>query len=66
MDGQRSVTDLRRHYGDIGLSESDLAPDPMTQFARWVVDVLDAGDAVTEPNAMVLSTVGADGISLKE
>jgi pyridoxamine 5'-phosphate oxidase len=61
VDGHRSVADLRRHYGDIGLHESDLAADPMTQFARWLVDVLDAGEAVTEPNAMVLSTVGADG-----
>jgi len=61
VDGQRSVADLRRHYGQLGLSEEDLAADPMTQFARWLADVLDAGDAVTEPNAMVLSTVGADG-----
>jgi pyridoxamine 5'-phosphate oxidase len=60
-NGQRSVADLRRHYGDIGLSESNLAADPMTQFARWLVDVLDAGDAVPEPNAMILSTVGSDG-----
>ncbi len=61
MDGQRSVADLRRHYGTARLGEADLAADPITQFARWLVDVLDAGDAVVEPNAMVLSTVGGDG-----
>ncbi|MDX6210890.1 MAG: pyridoxamine 5-phosphate oxidase [Frankiales bacterium] len=59
-DGHPSVADLRRQYGAAGLHESELAADPMTQFGRWFADVLDAG-ATSEPNAMVLSTVGCDG-----
>ena len=58
---QRPLAALRRYYGEAGLDEGDLAADPMSQFGRWLSDVLDPGDAVTEPNAMVLSTVGADG-----
>ncbi|MDX6254401.1 MAG: pyridoxamine 5-phosphate oxidase [Frankiales bacterium] len=59
-DGHPSVADLRRRYGAAGLHESELAADPMTQFGRWFADILDA-EAKSEPNAMVLSTVGADG-----
>jgi pyridoxamine 5'-phosphate oxidase len=59
-DGHPSVADLRRQYGAAGLHESELAADPMTQFGRWFADVLDAG-ATSEPNAMVLSSVGSDG-----
>ena len=50
----------RVDYTLSGLDESDLTPDPMTLFERWYADARDAGDAVGEPNAMVLST-SADG-----
>jgi pyridoxamine 5'-phosphate oxidase len=53
------VADLRREYSDRGLDESDLAADPMTMFAGWFADVQAAG--LYEPNAMVVSTVSADG-----
>jgi pyridoxamine 5'-phosphate oxidase len=56
-----SVAELRRHYSRAGLHEDDLATDPMAQFARWFVEALEVGEALSEPNAMVLSTVGADG-----
>lgn len=36
-----------------------LAADPVTQFARWLADAEAAG--LAEPNAMVLSTVSAEG-----
>ena len=50
---------LRREYADGGLDVTDLAADPYAMFQRWLGEALDAG--VHEPNAMVLSTVGADG-----
>jgi len=53
------LAQLRRRYADSGLAEADLAPDPHTQFDRWLSEA--AAAAVTEPNAMVLGTVGADG-----
>jgi pyridoxamine 5'-phosphate oxidase len=51
---------LRQNYADSGLAESDLAPDWLTQFRRWLDDAIAAG--ITEPNAMVLATAGADGV----
>ena len=50
---------LRQEYGRAGLDESDLTPDPVTMFERWMRDAVDAG--LHDPNAMVLATVGADG-----
>ena len=50
---------LRAEYGRAGLAEADLAPDPVAMFERWMQESVDAG--LHEPNAMVVSTVGADG-----
>ena len=51
--------DLRRNYDRDVLLEADAAADPMAQFAAWFEAAL-SGE-VYEPNAMALSTVGADG-----
>ena len=45
---------------EAGLDEADLAPDPVTQFEQWLSDARRAG--VHEPEAMVIATVGADGV----
>lgn len=58
MDPRRLAA-LRREYELHGLAEADLAPDPFTQFTHWLADAARAG--LTEPNAMVLATGGADG-----
>ena len=50
---------LREEYGRAGLDEADLAPDPIAMFEGWMRDALDAG--LHDPNAMVVSTVSADG-----
>src|SRR5205807_7378165 len=42
-----------------GLSEHQMAAEPMTQFARWMADALASG--LPEPTAMVLSTVTPQG-----
>jgi pyridoxamine 5'-phosphate oxidase len=42
-----------------GLSEDQIAGEPMTQFSLWLADAL-ASD-LPEPTAMVLSTVTAEG-----
>jgi pyridoxamine 5'-phosphate oxidase len=47
-------------YSERGLHEADLAPDPFSQFDRWMADAVAAG--LTEPTAMVLATAGADGV----
>jgi len=50
---------LRREYGDSGLDHPDLAADPMVMFRHWLHDAVVAG--LHEPNAMVVSTVSAQG-----
>jgi pyridoxamine 5'-phosphate oxidase len=49
----------REEYSRGGLSEAELAADPVRMFERWYVEARDAG--VREPNAMVVATTDADG-----
>lgn len=51
--------DLRRDYARGGLVEGDLTPDPFSMFERWYADAVAA--ELYEPNAMVVSSVSADG-----
>ena len=50
------IAKMRRSYGEIGLRESDLNPDPIAQFKLWLKDAAD-NPMIVEANAMVLSTV---------
>jgi pyridoxamine 5'-phosphate oxidase len=43
-----------------GVHEGDLAPDPIAQFHRWFDVCVQAG--LHEPEAMVVATVGVDGM----
>jgi pyridoxamine 5'-phosphate oxidase len=49
---------LREEYARGGLTESDLAPDPIAMFRRWFDEAVAAG--LHEPNAMVVATAGID------
>jgi len=51
---------VRKEYSTRGLNESDLAPNPFTQFQRWYEEAVAAN--VIEPNAMTLATATRDGI----
>jgi pyridoxamine 5'-phosphate oxidase len=53
-----SIADLRREYERQGLSEADLAPDPVSQLRIWLDQAISAG--IPDPTAMVLATVGPD------
>ncbi|MGO4325572.1 pyridoxamine 5'-phosphate oxidase [Cupriavidus sp. 2TAF22] len=53
------LADLRRTYVLGSLSESDVAPDPISQFQRWFDEATHA--KLPEPNAMTLATVDAGG-----
>ena len=55
-----NLAELRREYTLAGLSEADVAADPIEQFQKWFQQALDAG--IVEPNAMVLATTTKDGI----
>ncbi len=50
---------LRREYQQTGLRRSDLTPDPLDLWRRWLADAEHAG--LAEANAMVVATVDADG-----
>jgi pyridoxamine 5'-phosphate oxidase len=50
---------LRRSYELAGLDVADVDPDPITQFARWLLDAVAA--ELLEPNAMVLATADGEG-----
>jgi len=51
---------LRRANEAAGLDESALPADPMVLVASWLGDAVDSG--LAEPNAMVVATVGDDGV----
>ncbi|WP_370151278.1 pyridoxamine 5'-phosphate oxidase [Streptacidiphilus sp. EB129] len=53
------VAAMRRHYLADGLDESELAADPVAQFNHWFANAVASG--MDEPNAMIVSTVSADG-----
>ena len=50
---------MRLEYETTGIAPEDLAADPVEQFDRWMADAIRA--ELFEPNAMVVSTVDADG-----
>jgi pyridoxamine 5'-phosphate oxidase len=52
---------LRRHtdYGSTSLDETDVDANPFVQFTQWLRAAED--QTVYEPNAMVVSTIDADG-----
>ncbi|MGL5794747.1 MAG: pyridoxamine 5'-phosphate oxidase [Waterburya sp.] len=54
-----SIADLRQNYTLAGLSETDVAADPIQQFNVWFQQALEAN--LLEPNAMTLATATPDG-----
>lgn len=54
-----SIGHMRREYDSEGLTEAQVADDPIEQFRRWFADA-EAADTL-DPNAMTLATCGSDG-----
>ena len=54
-----NLESLRREYLSGGLRRSDLAPDPLAQFSRWMREALEL--ALPDPTAMIAATVAPDG-----
>lgn len=54
------LADLRVHYDLDVLVETAIAADPLSQFRSWFAQAHEAG--IVEPNAMVVATVGDDGV----
>ncbi len=56
---EMNLADLRQHYALESLSETDVRPDPVAQFAFWFDEAI--ASQVTEPNAMTLATATSEG-----
>lgn len=54
-----SLSDIRREYGDLSLSDEDIKTCPVAQFDHWFTDVLNTEK--NDPTAMLLSTVDEQG-----
>ena len=55
-----SIRDRRVQYETAGLDVADLRQDPVSQWQHWYTQAEEAG--CVEPNAMVVSTIGLDGL----
>ena len=55
------IAALRTEYTAARLDEESASTDPWAQFTTWFADAV-AAPEVVEPNAMVLATVGAQGL----
>jgi pyridoxamine 5'-phosphate oxidase len=56
---QKNIADIRRDYSLHSLNESDVASNPIEQFARWFNEALTS--EIIEVNAMTLATSSKDG-----
>ena len=59
MASNFDIANLREEYGLRGLLESELDPDPLRQFQKWIEEAL--AQNLLEPNAMALATVDPAG-----
>ena len=57
---EAEIRDLRTSYEKSELDEARVARDPLEQFRTWLDEALHT-DGLTEPNAVTVATVGADG-----
>jgi len=57
---QKDLGNYRKSYEKSALSEDAISANPMELFQKWFYEV-EASDGVDEPNAMTISTIGADG-----
>ncbi len=55
-----SLADRRIEYETAGLDVGDVVGDPIAQWWRWYEQAVEAG--CTEPNAMTVATIAADGL----
>ena len=61
---REAISAMRRSYGEAGITEGSINPDPIAQFSLWLKEAA-ANSMIIEANAMVLSTLGQDGPSAR-
>lgn len=55
-----TIADLRKEYSSESLLETDVAHDPVAQFAKWWQEAINS--QIEEVNAMTLATASCDGL----
>ena len=55
-----TIADLRKEYSSESLLETDVAADPIAQFATWWQEAVNS--QIEEVNAMTLATASCDGL----
>lgn len=60
MAHKKVLSEIRREYGQKGLSEETLCTSPIDQFRTWFEEVLQV-ESIDDPTAMVLSTIDESG-----
>lgn len=59
MTTSKTISDIRRNYGQLNLNEKQVNDCPITQFESWFADIIKTENS--DPTAMVLSTVDEQG-----
>ena len=57
---QKDLGNYRKSYEKSALTEDSISDNPMELFQKWFNEA-EASDGLEEPNAMTISTMGADG-----
>jgi len=57
---KKDIKDLREEYALATLDLSDVDPNPLVQFSKWIHNAIESN--LTEPNAMTLATVSRVGV----
>jgi pyridoxamine 5'-phosphate oxidase len=57
---RQAIRDMRRSYGEVGITEANFPTDPVVAFHAWLKDAAE-NPIIVEANAMVLSTVTVNG-----
>ena len=57
---QKDLGNYRKSYEKSALMEDAISDNPMELFQKWFNEA-EASDGLDEPNAMTISTMGADG-----
>lgn len=59
MSDKVKLSDMRREYKKIRLSEKNINPDPLVQFKKWFEEAVE--DDFKDPNSMTLATATTSG-----
>lgn len=55
-----NIADIRKEYKQAALLETDVAPNPITQFTQWLQQAQQSD--LLEPTAMTLATCSTEGV----